>query len=37
MVKCMLVRKLEGGKNKNRKEKEKENNPKTRDLIITVS
>lgn len=33
----MLVRKLEGGKNKNRKEKEKENNPKTRDLIITVS
>lgn len=29
----MLVRKLEGGKNK----KEKENNPKTRDLITTVS
>lgn len=35
MVKCMLVRKLEGGKNK--KEKEKENNPKTRDLITMVS
>lgn len=30
----MLVRKLEGGK---KRKKEKENNPKTRDLITTVS
>lgn len=30
----MLVRKLEGGKNKKKK---KENNPKTRDLITMVS